>query len=69
MFDNEEPRQGRKTLFGNDFLSPFQGSWYRISYRGLASLNPGYFLVALRGLSFNRVSRQKLVSSNVEGIP
>jgi hypothetical protein len=44
----KEPRQGRKKQLDNGFLSPLQGSWYRLFYRGLASLTPGYCLSRLR---------------------
>jgi hypothetical protein len=40
----KEPRQGRKILFDNDFLSPLQGSHGALSFQGFAALTPGYFL-------------------------
>jgi hypothetical protein len=46
----KEPRQGRKTLFDNDFLSLLQGSHGAFSFQGFAALTPGYFLVAPLGL-------------------
>jgi hypothetical protein len=52
IFDKKEPRQGRKILFGNDFLSPFQGSIASVLFQGFATFTPGYFLVAPSGLGF-----------------
>ena len=53
MFDNKEPRQGRKTLFDNGFLSPLQGSHFAFPFQGFTSFTPGYYLVAPSGLAQN----------------
>ncbi|MBP1608203.1 MAG: hypothetical protein H6Q04_438, partial [Acidobacteria bacterium] len=45
-----EPRQGRKALFYNGFVSPLQGSMFADSFQGFAALTPGYFLIAPSGL-------------------
>jgi len=45
----KEPRQGRKSLFDNGFLSPLQGSHGAFSFQGFAALTPGYFLIAPSG--------------------
>jgi hypothetical protein len=59
IFDKGEPRQGRKTLFGNGFLSPFQGSLSTFFFQGFASLTPGYYLIAPAGACVKREFRDR----------
>jgi len=65
----KEPRQGRKTLFDNGFLSPLQGSHGAFPFQGFAS-PPAVARSPLaifsdrpcRGSIKKLVSRQKLIS-------
>jgi hypothetical protein len=49
MVNGKAPQKATLEMQASYIVSPFQGSYYAISYKGFTSLIPGYYLSPLCG--------------------